>query len=894
MPWYRRFLNLVRSERTSHDIEREMRFHVAETVDALVAGGMREEDALREARRRFGNYGLQKERTRDADILPWLDSFGADLRYAVRAMRMAPGFSLVAILSLGLGIGANTAIFSFIDAVLLRSLPVARPQELMQVKIAGSGNPGSYFTNPLWEQLRDRQAAFSGVFAFGNARFDVSQGSTQRSLAGQWVSGEFFSTLGVQPELGRTIVPSDDRRGCPVVAVLAHGFWQSEYGGNPRIVGQSIALNGTPAEVVGVTRPDFIGVVVGQTTQVYVPLCAMEAIRGSRLQLDHRSTWFLQVIGRRKAGLTPAGVAAQLATVSRPVFTAAVPEHWPVPDQKDFLAQTLVAKEAATGVSSLRSQYRPALIALMGIVGLVLLIACANVANLLVARATARQREIAIRLAIGAGRGRLVSQLLTESLLLSFISAGVGLLFARWSGGLLLSYLSTQNNVVTLDLSLDPRVLAFTIGISVLTGLLFGVAPAWRSMQVDPQSAMKTGPGQPSNRSAFAVGRTIVVVQVALSLVLVTGAGLLLSTFWHLTTLDPGFDRSRVLLANVSLRRTGVPANGQRALYDRILTRVRAVPGVRSASASELTPLEGSMWNDFIVVEGYTPPTRDDALAYMNGVTDGYFETLGTALLAGRDLDAGDVRGAELVAVVNETFARQFFAGANPIGRTYRTARGKETGPPIRIVGLVRDAKYGSLRETMLATAYLPVRQDENSAESITFELRATGAATSVVPAVTAAVAEIDPRITLSFTTLEAQVSASILQERLLATLSGFFGALALVLAMIGLYGLMSYTVARQRRELGIRLALGAARGRVLGHVLGEAGRLVALGLVLGALASLAMTRLVRAFLYGVEASDPTIFLVSAITLSVVALAAGLLPARRAARLDPMIALREE
>ncbi len=483
MGLYRRFVNLLRSNRLSADIDREMAFHMAERADELVAGGMSEDDARREARRRFGNPGMQKERTRDADVMTWLESVGADVRYAVRALRASPGFALVTIVSLGLGIGANTAIFSLINAVVLKSLPVTHPEELVRVTM-GESEGGAVFTNPIWEQIRDRQDMFSGVFAYGNERFNLTAGGEVRRARGVMVSGDYFSTLGVRPEAGRLLARTDDVRGCPAVAVLGHGFWQSEFGGSPSAVGKTITLDRKPYEIVGVTPESFFGVSVGESPQVYVPLC-------QRSDLDQRSTWYLYIIGRPKPGVTPTQLATRVRALAPAVFAATIPERWGVAEKAEYAKNTLGVRPAPNGLSYVRIQYQKALTVLMVVVGLVLLIACANVANLLLARAAVRGREMAIRLAIGAARRRLVRQLLTESILLAGLGALAGALFARWGTSMLVASLSRGQAPVSLDLTLDGRVLAFTLIVAVATGILFGLAPAWRSTHVDPQLALK-------------------------------------------------------------------------------------------------------------------------------------------------------------------------------------------------------------------------------------------------------------------------------------------------------------------------------------------------------------------------------------------------------------------
>ncbi len=550
---------------------------------------------------------------------------------------------------------------------------------------------------------------------------------------------------------------------------------------------------------------------------------------------------------------------------------------------------------ATNGLSFIRREYGQALMVLMVIVGVVLLIACANVANLLLARGAARQREMAIRMALGSGRGRLMRQLLTESLVLSLTGAALGVLFAQWGTRLLVGLLSSGWNKVYLDLSIDFRVLAFTAGVAILTGLLFGLAPAWRGTRVDPQSAMRANARGMIEGAKFGLGKALVVMQVALSLILVVGAGLMLATFFRLETLDPGFEREHVLLAGVDLRNGHYPPTRRGAVFGEMLEHLRALPGIRSASASAATPIDNSIEVHDLQIEGYTPKSKEGTAVYFNQVSDRFFETLGTDLVAGRDFNAHDTPESPKVAIVNQTMAQKFFAGQNPIGKRYREERGDKPGALVEIVGMVKDAKYVALREQIPPTAYVAASQDAEPGESTTFELRvAGGTPTAVISAVKSSIAEVNRDVSLQFKTFTLQVEESLARERLLATLSGFFGGLALVLAMIGLYGVMSYNVTRRRNEIGIRIALGAEPGRVLRMVMGEVALLIGVGLAVGLGTALATTRLVAGFLYGLRPNDPLTLSLAVALLAGVAGLAGYLQARRASRLEPLIALREE
>ena len=910
MSFLHRIANTIRSDSKAREIDREVDFHLQERIEELQAEGHSRVDASIMARKQFGNPTFQRERTRDADVVSWLDSLTRDLRYAVRALRKAPAFSAVAVLSLALGIGANTAIYTLIDAIVLRPLPVPAAERLTLVT-SGPEDKYGVFTNPIWEQIRDHQSGFEHLAAFSTTEFKLGAGGEARRANGSLVSGDFFQLFGMQPVLGRLLTRADDVRGCPATAVLSYGFWQREYGGRD-VIGQTIALDSKPFQIVGVARPGFTGPEVGRETSVWAPLCTDDILRGENSALDARSDWWLRIIGLRDASLTRAQLDARLKALAPGVYSSTLPPDWSAVSKQDYLKRTFAAKDASSGVSDVREQYRRALLVMMGAVGLVLLIACANVANLLLARAASREREVAIRLAVGAGRRRLVRQMLTESLLLALLGAAVGLVIARWGTNALVALISDPNNQLTVDTGINTRVLLFTAGVATLTSILFGLAPAWRGTRVSPQVAMKAGGRgvMEGGHMRFTLSKSLVVVQVALSLTLLVGSALLIGSLRKLSTVDPGFTPQGVLLLNVSFPRA--PNSGQRltAMREDILARLRQLPGVRAASSSELTPISCCSWNDELVVDGYdalqarrqqdgaatglSPNRKGDlALAWFNRVSDGYFTTMGTKLLAGRDFDASDVMGGPTAVIVNEALAKKFYGTAAPLGRTFRTRMGDKLSDPYIIVGVVESAKYRSLRETDSETAYLAQSQ-EPARQEMTFEVRGEGEALQLIPALKSLVSQVSASATMSFTPLETQIVRSLQRERVLAVLSGLFGAVALALAMLGLYGVMSYTVARRRNEIGVRIALGADRSRVLGMVLGDVGKVVAIGLVIGAAGAVASSKLVTSFLYGLTPTDPMIMGVATGVLAVVAIVAGLAPALRASRVDPVSALRED
>jgi putative ABC transport system permease protein len=904
-----------RRKRMMQNLEEDIRNHIERDTQDNIERGLSPKEARYAALRKFGNVTRVKEDTREVWSFRWLEQLRQDIRHGLRMLAKNPGFTAVAVLSLALGIGANTAVFSLIDAVMLRMLPVNRPDELLQLKRQdprdtglASANPLSFlwsggaspsFSNPLWEQVRDQQNVFSGVFAWGNNRFDFARGGTVQPADGSFVSGDFFTTLGLSPAAGRLIAGSDDYRGCPPVAVLSYGFWQGHYGGASGAVGSTLSLDDHPFEIIGVAPPGFYGMDVGRESEVFVPICTTAIFGGS---LEARSMWWLNVAGRIKPGITRAQLIDRLQVLSPRIFTAALPEYWPADEQRSFVEEKLVATSASTGTSALRQQFDQPLQVLMAIVGLVLLIACANVASLMLARAAARQKEIAVRQAMGASRWRLIKQLLTECMLLSLMGAIVGFLFARWGAVLLIrsisihSFYALGNVPVLLNLSLDGRVLGFTAAVAILTAALFGILPALRSTDVSLTSAMSGSLTIELDRPArFRSRKLIVASQVAFSLVLLMAAGLLLRSFAKLATLDPGFDRNNVLIVYPTLWSARISDDRYPAQLDQIENRLRALPGVLSASRSAVTPAEESYRTHYVHTEWSNSVTNADALAWCNNVSPEYFGTLRMQFVSGRDFNGSDRGTSPMVAIIDQTTARRFFPGLDPVGRTFWIdGVASEPGPPVEVVGIVRDAKYQSLREEVHPTVFFPATQAHELGLADAFELRTAVRPTAVASSVQAAVASVNPAISLEFHTLAQQVSDSMVQERLLAWLSAFFGSLALLLALIGLYGTVSYLVAQRQREFGIRMALGAEPGSILRLIMRDVFSVVATGLLAGIAMSLAATRLLQQLLFGLGARDLVTMVTAVAALSIVAVIAGYVPARRATKVDPMVALRYE
>jgi putative ABC transport system permease protein len=880
---------------------RELDAHLAIEIDENIARGMSACDARDAARRKLGNTTLIREEIYRLNTLTFLDTICRDLRYGARLLRLNPGFAAVAILSLALGVGANTAIFELLDALRIRTLPVAHPEQLVDIRIPHgvTDNRSGWFsgrhdnlTNALWEQLRDQQQAFSSVFVWGTPDFEMSSGGESRRAEGLWVSGEFFSTLGVLPSIGRVLAAADDRPGCAAPpAVISYGFWQREFGGSPSALGRALSLDGHSYDIVGVTPPSFFGVEVGHTFDVAVPLCAERYSRGTRSALDRKDAWFLAAIGRLKPGWSPDRASAHLRALSAPMFKDTLPHYRPE-DEKSYLAFTLAAFPAGNGVSNLRHEYEAPLALLLATTALVLLIACANLANLMLARATAREREIAVRLALGASRFRIVRQLLAESALVAAAGAGAGAWLAQSLSRVLVASLTTENERVFVEISHDWRVFSFVALLGTATCIIFGLMPAIRATATHPGAAMKAGSrGSTDTRERFGLRRALVVAQVALSLVLVVGALLFVRSFRNLATVDAGFTKDHLVIAMLDFSRAGIAEERLRLALGELLEQIRHEPGVQGAAQVRNVPIGGSFSNRNVVIDGVK---RKEAVNF-NSVSDTYFQTMGAAPVAGRDFDRRDTRTAPRVAIVTESFARVFFDGKNPVGRTFQIDEAPGTPrPSYEIVGLARDSKYTDLRDAFEPLLYVPAAQDDLSPVFARFVVRSTLPLASVTSSIARLARGVAPVTVVKFRTMESQVKDSLVRERLMATLSGSFGGLAALIAMIGLYGVMSYSVARRRNEIGIRMALGADRRDVVRMVMGEAALLLAAGLIVGTLAALAAAGWARTLLFGVQPHDPATLVISAVSLAIVAALASYLPALRAARLEPTEALRQQ
>ena len=825
-----------------------------------------------------------------------------DLRYAVRRLVKNPGFAVAAILTLALGIGANTAIFQLLEAVRLRTLPVRDPAGLVEIRVAdmdgARGNFHSWHagaTNAMWEELRRRQEGLAGVFAWSTAELSLESAGEPRFASAILASGGLFETLGVRAELGRVLTDEDDRKGCSApAAVLSHAFWQREYGGDRTVVGRKVTLGRYPYQVVGVTAAGFSGLEVGQGFDVAVPICAEALPPGSESRLDSGTDWWLVVMGRLKPGVSKERASAQLAAISPALFEAALPSNYPRESVERFLGFKLHAVPAAGGISELRERYTGSLLFLQATAGLVLLVGCANLASLMLARATARERELAARVALGAGRGRLVQLLLGESLCLAVGGAVLGAWVANALSGVLVSAIDTRPSTLFLDIALDWRVFGFAAAAAVLTLLLFGLAPALRSAHVSPAAVMRVAArGSTEGRARLGVRRVLVVGQVALSLVLVAGAFLSARSLGNLLAQQTGLEVGNVLVAYADFSPLELTVDRRVAFRTELYDRLRAVPGVLSVAETTVVPLSGSGWGNDVWRDGGDGAKRTGAS--LSRTSPDYFATLGVRLVAGRVFDDRDTPQAPRVAIVNESFARSVFGSASPVGQRFRRqATPRDPEEAFDVVGVVKDTKYRDLHEGMPPIAYVPMSQDPRPSSFAQLLIRTAGAPNAMVPSLREAFRQANPAIVATFQDFPGMLERALVRERLVAMLSGFFGLLALLLATLGLYGVMAFVVARRTGEIGIRMALGAERGLILRMVLRESLALVALGVLAGSALALVLARTVRSLVFGIEPSDPLTLAAAGLVLALVGLGASFFPARRASRLDPVVALHQE
>jgi len=898
-----------RRKQCEQDLEREIRSHLELEEEEQRSRGASLDEAPYAARRTFGNVNLIKEVTREMWGWTSLERLGQDLRYALRMLRKSPGFTAVAILSLALGIGANTAIFSVMNAVMLRSLPVHEPDRLV---LFGAGawvgmtdglpdKSWQLFSYPFYREVQRKNDVFSGVAAMftlpNDVRGLVGGGTQSEPVHARLVSGTYFSVLGVNAIAGRVFTDAEDQKpGANPVAVASYSWWQRRFGGDSSVVGKTLKLNSTIFTIIGVTPPEFFGTSVGESPDLWIPL-AMDAQvppgwGGDRTR-DDPSFQGLHILARLKPGISVAQAGSQLNVIFQQSLHQLAGSN---PSQKilDDIRHALIElTPGGRGVSQIRQQFSASLQILMAAVGVVLLIACANIANLLLARAASRRREIGVRLSIGASRRRLIRQMLTESVLMAAAGGAAGMLFAWWASGFLVWMVSTGEETLPLQVAPDPRVLAFTSVLSLATGVLFGLAPAFRATRVDLSLSLKEGRGSVSARSGQFLAKALIVSQVALSAVLLIGAGLFVRSLMNLRNVETGFHQENVLVMYADTASLGYKENDPRLtdIYHRVEEGVSALPGVRAASFSMFTMLEGQ-WSSDAYPQGRPKPPENHREIHNNIVGPAFFATIGLPIVMGRPIGPQDTAKSPKVAVINETMAHWFFPNESAIGQHFRLGD-NERNDQIQVVGVAKDAKYESLREKPEPVGYYPYTQSTGYFGN--FQVRYSGDPRSLIPAIRRVFSDVDRNLPITgIRTMAKQVDDTLVQQKLTARLSTFFGVLALLLASIGIYGVLSYAVAQRISEVGLRMALGAQRGNVMWMVMRDVLLLVACGLLVGVPVALALERKAASMLFGLGNVDAASLAAAILILGVVAGIAGYLPARRASLVDPTVALRYE
>jgi predicted permease len=918
-----RFRSLFRNRQVEKELSDELRFHLEELTKQNVAKGMASEEARYAALRELGNVEQIKEECREMRRVNFIETFLQDLRYGLRQLRRTPGLAAAVVLSPALGIGANTAIFSLMDAVMLRNLSVKKPEQLVllqwatlgrqwapdpvlsslhgdmwRTRTGGMASPS--FSYPAFQEFRARNKVFSNAFGFQSAQRLNMNVSGHASLAdGEMVTGDYFSGLGVSPVLGRATTDADEKTGATPIAVISYGLWKSQFGGSSAAVGKTVTLNGVPFTIVGVAPSEFFGVQPGSKLDIWVPISTQPQIlpqwnRAGESWFTERKRWWVVIMGRLKPGVSSQQALAAMSLLFTQSMTAGLN-----PPPKAQMLPRIELTSASQGPNDLRKQFSKPLWVLMALVGLVLLIACANVANLLLARATTRRREIAVRLALGAGRRRLVRQLLTEGILLAVMGGLMGLLFAFWGTHILLALMASGRSPVRLVVRPDLAVLSFTAAASLITGILFGLVPALRATRIDLTPALKENAGTASADlgTKSKLNHALVVAQVAGCLLLLTGAGLFVRTLENLENQNLGFNQYHLLLFKIDPTQAGYKSTRLANFYQQLLAGIQALPGVRSASFSSDGLIGAGFSVHGISIEGYAPKQGGKGQsAWTNSVGPDFFKTTGINVLLGRAIGAEDTENSPKLAVMNEALVRHIFGKANPVGHRFGFGNATSSALEYDIVGVVQNAKYEELREPAPPTVYIPYRQRPTSNwSSAYFEVRTAGDPLAMVPALRRAVRGLSKDVPLSDVRTESQkIDQVLMQERLFACLSGFFGGLALLLACLGVYGVMSYSVARRTGEIGIRVALGAQRRDILGMVLRETVVLALAGVAIGVPVALVSTRWISSFLFGLEPDDPITIATAAGFMVAVALFSGYWPARRASRVDPLVALRYE
>jgi putative ABC transport system permease protein len=811
-----------------------------------------------------------------------------DLRDALRSLRATPVVTIVAVVSLALGIGANAALFSILNSLVFKTLPVRDPASLAIV------DDGSW-TNPIWEQIREhRRDLFDDAFAWSGTRFNLADHGATDYVDGAWASGGMFEVLGVRPEIGRTFSEADDVRGANAVAVISHAFWQKRFGGARDVLGRQLSIRGVSITVIGVMPPSFMGPDIGRRADVIVPIGVLSQMPGGTQSLDGRSNWWLEIMVRLRPGESIDQATARLDALQPAIRQATLPQDWPAKELEGYLKPPLKLVSASTGESELRRSYLTPLRVVLAVVAAVLLIACANLANLLLARSAARRHEMSVRMALGATRWRLAKQLIAESTLLASAGAILGLAVARWGGALLVAQLSTDQSLVTLDLSMDWRVLAFTAAVAVATTLVFGLAPVFGVNGVAPQDAIKEQSRTMVGERRFGIRNVLVAGQVALSLMLLVAAALFVRSLNALVNAPLGFNASPLLAADVTTRMEGREA--RLALFEGLRASAASIPGASSAALSVLNPVGSMGWNTrFEQPPGQPAIPQRQRVVWVNAVSPQWFETFGIHLVAGRFFDEHDAKGAPRVTIVSETLARRLFPGGQAVGRDVRTGLEGPEVHPFRIVGVVNDSVYRSQRAGLQPILYTPIAQLDDVTGTMVLTTRAaTGDPETLTRDLADAISRTNAEVAFTIHPVSAQLRVAVRQERLVAMLGGLFGGLALVLAAVGLYGVTSYGVNRRRSEIGVRMALGADPSGVIRLVLGRLVLLLSCGVAAGLALSWWTSRFVATLLFGLGPRDPATFAAAATLLVAIGLLAGWIPARRAARIDPVRVLREQ
>ena len=895
-------------KRVDEDFEQELRAHLEMLTQENMQRGMTRKDAVRAAHVRLGGVTQLRETNREMWGLPIIEAFLQDVRYALRMLRKSPGFAAVAILTLALGIGANTAIFSVAQAIFLRALPVAHPEQIVSFSwdhskwprsliLSGYDNSLSYAA---YQELRAKNSTFSSLFGFAPFGFNavntnVVANGQARLVDGVMVTGDFFPGLGILPALGRVIDEDDEGESKPRVAVLGYGYWITNFNSDVRVIGTTITVNNLPCTIIGVAPPEFHGVTTGRNFDIYVSLGdgigLMPYGNDSKRNLLHDEIWhWLTVMGRLKSGVNPATAQTDVNFVFRNYLANSVLKGYTI-DQSLFIK----VSPAGKGFNVLRHSFADPIKLLEYMVGLILLMTCANLATLLMVRATNRAGEIGIRMAIGASRARVITQLLIENLMLAFLGAAFGVAFAQWGARAIVVLLSPGDNPLILDTHLDLRVLLFAAGLAIVTVILFGLGPSISATRVDVNSVLKDS----SRGGAVRGGRTrirgvLVCAQVAVSLVLLAAAGLFARTVQNLEHENLGFDRQQVLLFTVNPSQNGYDRTRLLNFCSELQSRIETIRGVSSASPAHLSLISGWIENGAVTGENATPGSNSGGV-YSDAVGTHFFATMGMPLVLGRDFDQRDINSAAQAAVVNHAFAQRYWPNQNPLGRRFTFGDSFRPADSYEVIGVVQDGKFADVREKIRATVFYPFTQKRASLTFMHFAAKTSGDASASIPAIRRAVRAIDPTLPLYEVKTESQqIDESLSEEHTLASLSTFFAALALLLASIGLYGVLAYTVGQRTHEFGIRMALGAARGNILSLVMKSGLWLSGLGVMIGIGGALLSSGFLEKFLYGVKPKDPWTLLAAAVVLLAVALIACWIPARRATRVDPMIALRYE